>query len=194
MLVTGQRDYLYLHDAESRYLRLALARSSREMVTQFVTLRFSLTSFPLRQTAFLSMSRYAARSLSALFARRTKLLDRDGQPATAAKHCSMKMGRWKWARAVSPLNRSCLSDGRLITWADSAPLQDLADGYLPIPTVRWEQEHFWFAVTAFAAGKVGESALYARYRLENLSTATRHIKLFLAVRPFSGQPALARLE
>ena len=43
------------------------------------------------------------------------------------------------------------TDGRLLTWADVEPVQDLANGYLPIPSVRWEHEHFWLAITVFAA-------------------------------------------
>ena len=54
---------------------------------------------------------------------------------------------------------------RLITCADVEARRHLAQGYRPIPTVRWEHESYWLSITAFAAGQSGDSALYARYRL-----------------------------
>ena len=100
----------------------------------------------------------------------------------------MMMARWKWTRAGSSIEPFLFADGHLITWADVDTRQDLAEGYLPIPTVRWEHESYWLSVTAFAAGPPGESALYARYRVENLSPDPRHVTLYLALRPFQVNP------
>ena len=45
------------------------------------------------------------------------------------------------------------SQANVLTWADVEVSQELANGYLPIPTVRWQHENFWLSITAFAAGK-----------------------------------------
>lgn len=186
----GQRDYLYLHDAESRYVRLNLERSSRGRgyAIRYIAIQpYEFSASPNR--FFETIARSARRGLYPRYFQSEQSywtvvgVPGDSQEALLNEDGALEVGKGSFT--IEPF---LFTEGRLMTWADVEPAQDLADGYLPIPTVRWEQEHFWFAVTAFAAGKPGESALYARYRVENLSTETRHIALFLAVRPFQVNP------
>ncbi|HYQ91683.1 MAG TPA: hypothetical protein VES89_06310, partial [Candidatus Competibacteraceae bacterium] len=79
-------------------------------------------------------------------------------------------------------------DGRLITWAEAQPIQELEQGYLPIPSVVWRYEPLLLRITAFATGKPGASTLYARYLLSNSSAERQHVSLFLAMRPFQVNP------
>lgn len=186
----GGRDYLYLPDAESRYLRLNLQRSSRGRGYGISRVRVQSHEFSGSPNQFFeAVARDAPRGLYPRYFQGEQSywtvvgVGGDGREALLGEDGALEVD--KGGFTVEPF---LFADGRLITWADVEPVQDLADGYLPIPTVRWEHEHFWFAVTAFAAGKPGESALYARYRLENLSTEPRHITLFLALRPFQVNP------
>ncbi len=80
-----------------------------------------------------------------------------------------------------------VEDGRLVGWADVTAEQSLADGYLPIPSVRWRTAAWMLDVTAFAAG-VPEGRLYGRYTVRNLAAARRHLTLLLALRPFQVNP------
>jgi hypothetical protein len=77
--------------------------------------------------------------------------------------------------------------GRLTGWADVAPVQRLAAGYLPIPSVTWRSPSWTLEVTAFAAGDA-DGRLYGRYRLRNLATVRRRLTLVLALRPFQVNP------
>jgi len=72
--------------------------------------------------------------------------------------------------------------GRLLTWNDVPPKPSLAKGYLPIPSVEWPN----LTITAYAAGKRGESTLYVDYTLR-ADTAT-NATLLLAIRPFQVNP------
>ena len=186
----GQRDYLYLHDAESRYLRLNLERSSRGRGYAIRYIAIQSHEFSASPNRFFeTIARDARRGLyPRYFQGEQSYWTVVGVPGDSREALLNEDGALEVDKSSFTIEPFLFTDGRLITWADVEPAQDLADGYLPIPTVRWEQEHFWFAVTAFAAGKPGESALYARYRVENLSTETRHIALFLAVRPFQVSP------
>ena len=80
------------------------------------------------------------------------------------------------------------ADGRLITWAQVLPVQELEQGYLPIPSVIWQHDPLILRITAFATGAPDASTLYARYLLSNTSHEHQHVNLFLAVRPFQVNP------
>ncbi|MES2162773.1 MAG: discoidin domain-containing protein [Pseudomonadota bacterium] len=78
--------------------------------------------------------------------------------------------------------------GALVSWADVKITQSLRDGYLPLPTVRWQHPSWTLSVTAAAVGTPASSQLLARYELKNLTGASRKLKLVLAVRPFQVNP------
>jgi hypothetical protein len=186
----GQRDYLYLPDTESRYLRLDLRRSSRGHgygIRRLAIQPYDFSSTPNR--FFEAIARDAPRGYYPRYFQGEQGywtvvgVAGDGKEALLGEDGALEIDR-----AGFTIEPFLFADGRLITWADVEPSQDLADGYLPIPTVRWEHEHFWLGITAFASGKPGDSALYARYRVQNLNAETRHITLFLVVRPFQVNP------
>ena len=81
-----------------------------------------------------------------------------------------------------------VSDGKLLGWADVHSSQSLQDGYLPIPTARWEHADFALETTAFAQGDPERAQLLGRYRLTNTSARTRDYVLVLAARPFQVNP------
>ncbi len=86
------------------------------------------------------------------------------------------------------------ADGRVLGWADVAAEPSLVDGYLPIPSVRWEVQGLALDVIAFASGSPGESALVARYTVANTGDAPRDVRLLLAIRPFQVTPAWQALN
>ncbi|HCB14754.1 MAG TPA: discoidin domain-containing protein [Gammaproteobacteria bacterium] len=186
----GQRDYLYLPDAESRYLRLSLERSSRQRgygIRHIAVQSYEFSTSPNR--FFEAIARTAPRGWYPRYFQGEQSywtvvgVSGDEKEALLSEDGALEVDKSSFT--IEPF---LFANGRLITWADVEPVQDLADGYLPIPTVRWELEHFWLAITAFAAGPSGKSALYARYRVQNLSAETRHLTLFLAIRPFQVNP------
>ena len=186
----GRRDYLYLPDAESRYLRLNLQRSSRGRgygIGRILVQSYEFSSSP--NQFFEAVARDAPRGFYPHYFQGEQCywtvvgVPGDGREALLNEEGVLEVD--KSGFTIEPF---LFADGRLITWADVDTRQDLAQGYLPIPTVRWEHESYWLSVTAFAAGPPGGSALYARYRLENLSTDPRHVTLYLALRPFQVDP------
>ena len=82
-------------------------------------------------------------------------------------------------------------DDRLISWADVEVRQSLADGHLPIPSVEWRvDDTLGLRVCAFAEG----ATLIARYALVSTGAVPRHVRLFVAVRPFQVNPSWQRLN
>lgn len=74
--------------------------------------------------------------------------------------------------------------GRMWTWADVEMSQSLHEGYLPIPSVRWQGPGWRLHTTAFADGDSAASALTALYTLTNTENAAQDFEFVLAVRPF----------
>jgi hypothetical protein len=81
------------------------------------------------------------------------------------------------------------ASGRLLTWRDVRASQELLEGDLPIPSVRWEhageggKSALALTVRAYAAGPPGRSSLFASYRVENRGSQPVSGSLILAVRP-----------
>ncbi len=81
-----------------------------------------------------------------------------------------------------------VAGSRVVTWADVDRRQSLADGYLPIPTVAWQDPRWDLTITSFAEGVRERSELIARYELANRSAEPLDLTLALAVRPFQVNP------
>lgn len=78
--------------------------------------------------------------------------------------------------------------GRLSTWAEARAADSLADGDLPIPTVRWNTAPLDLELTAFATGARESSSVIATYRVTNRTSARQRGTLYLAIRPFQVNP------
>ncbi|HKE95890.1 MAG TPA: discoidin domain-containing protein, partial [Povalibacter sp.] len=87
--------------------------------------------------------------------------------------------------SVEPFIRS---GSTLLNWADVSIDHSLAEGYLPIPTVRWRHADVGLDITAVAAGAKGEVHTQVTYRISNPTASRRQVTLALAVRPFQVNP------
>jgi F5/8 type C domain len=76
-------------------------------------------------------------------------------------------------------------EGRLFTWADVIPRQELLQEWIPVPSVIWETEG-WRLRMQGEATPSGVSRV--RYRLENLTGRRLLARLFVVVRPFQVTP------
>jgi hypothetical protein len=186
----GGRSHLYLPETDARYLRLRLRASSRGHgygVREIAVLPVELSASP--NSFFAAVARDSPRgsypraiggeqSLWTLVGvdggRDQGLLDEDGRLEAGAGGFS-----------VEPF---VLAGGELIGWSDVRTSPSLAEGDLPIPSVRWRRAGLAFEVTAFAAGPPESPVLYARYRLRNRSALPLRPRLFLALRPFQVDP------
>lgn len=186
----GGRDYIYLPDAESRYLRLDLQQSSREQ-------GYGILAVTLKPYEFSSSINHFFESIAQdtvrgwypkyLYQQQTYWtpvgVNGDDQEGLLNEEGLLEVD--KGGFSIEPF---LYSDGRLVTWAEALPAQELEQGYLPIPSVIWRHDPLVLRITAFATGAPGASTLYARYLVSNTSSEYRHINLFLAVRPFQVNP------
>jgi hypothetical protein len=191
---TGGRDYLFLPETESRFLRVRTLRvggihgegphgSIHELAVK--PLDWSAT-----RAAFFEA--IAADERRGSFPRgvsgeqsywtvvgvdgdeREGLLGEDGMLETGKGGCS-----------IEPF---LFAGDRLTTWSDARTEQSLDQGFLPIPSVAWEVKGIKLTITAFGSGPPGESSIVARYRVRNQRSDSMQATLFLAIRPFQVNP------
>ncbi len=186
----GGRDYLYLPDSESRFLRLALHRSSRGQGYGIRALRVQPIAFSISPNRFFEhVAREERRGLfpKYFYGEQTYWTvvgaDADDKEALLNEEGMLEVERGGFS--IEPF--LWVGDG-LVTWSDVERTQALEEGYLPIPSVTWRHEAIGLRVTTFASGDAGASLLYARYRVDNPTSRRQKARLFLAVRPFQVLP------
>lgn len=184
------RTYIYLPDAEARFIRLALERSSagRGYAIDAITVKpFDFSASPSR--FFEAIARDAPPGVYPryLLGRQTywTVVGVSGDERKALLNDDGLLEVDRGAFSIEPFLRA---NGQLVTWQQAQTGQQLEDGYLPIPSVTWEHERLRLRVTAFADGAPGASILYATYRVENRDAASAAVDLLLAVRPFQVLP------
>lgn len=178
----GGRDYLYLPETESRYLRLRRAGAPRHLDVKPLDWAPTINAF-FEQIAKDAPRGSYPRSFSGEQEYWTVVgVDADSEEGLLGEDGALEVGQG--AFSIEPF---LFLEGKLIAWSDVRASQSLAEGYLPIPTVTWTYGDLSLDVTAFASGPPGRSVLRARYLVHNRGKA-RKIKLFLALRPFQVNP------
>jgi hypothetical protein len=185
----GGPDAVWLPEAETRFLRLALHDGPRRT--------YGLAELEIKDLAF-------GASANAFF----QALAREAPRGTYPRGMSGEQTAWTVVGVDGGDESSLLSedgalevskggfsiepfvvaDSRVVSWADAGARQFLVDDYLPIPGVTWRRAGWELRVTAFASGSRGQSRLVARYELRNLTRHVLPLDLVLAVRPFQVNP------
>ncbi|MFO1431698.1 MAG: discoidin domain-containing protein [Candidatus Competibacteraceae bacterium] len=186
----SERNYIYLPQTVSRYLRLELQQSLEGR-------GFGIVGIEIRPYDF-------SRSINAYF----QAIAKEQAPGFYPKYLLGRQTYWTPVGTGEDVTQALFNeegmvevdkgtfsiepflyiDGRLITWADVNLKQELEEDYLPIPSSEWRREDLVLRITAFASGDSGASVLYLRYRLENRADKSRQVRFFAAIRPFQVTP------
>jgi hypothetical protein len=187
----GQRDYIYLPDTESRYLKLALKQSSQGQGYQIRTIAIKPYEFSASPNQFFEViARDAPRGLyPKYFYGEQSYWTVIGAHDDDHEGLLNEEGILEIDQGAFSIEPFLYADGKLITWDTVTPSQELEQGYLPIPSVSWQYNSFSLLITVFAVEEQpGKPALYARYRVRNTETKPQQINLYLALRPFQVNP------
>jgi F5/8 type C domain len=190
MSSNGGRDYVYMPEGESRFIRLQLLSSSRGKGYGIESLTLEPLSFSSSPNRFFET--IAGESARGFFPKwlygvqsywTVVGVDADDKEGLLNEEGMLEVDQG--AFSVEPF---LYTDGHLVTWNDVRTRRELAEGDLPIPTVTWETDGLTLAVTALATGRPQASTLLSRYRITNRGGKTIGGRLFLAVRPFQVLP------
>ena len=186
----GDRDYIYLPDGESRYVRLEMERSSREQGYGLQELTVEPFEFSASPNQFFEAIAGDAPigTYPKYFTGKQTYWTVIGARGDDKEALMNEEGMIEVDQGAFSLEPFLYTEGKLVTWNTGRISQALERGYLPIPSVTWQTDQLALTITAFAAGTPGESTLYARYRVENHSDAPRDVNLYVTVRPFQVLP------
>lgn len=185
----GGTDYIALPESEARYLRLTPLRGPAAGV--------ALAGFEVQPLAFAASPNDFVRSIAKDAPRGTyprgfsgeqpywTILGIDGgrEQGLIGEDGAIEVG--KAGFSIEPV---VVSPAGTSTWADVRITQSLQDGYLPIPSVRWDHADYRLDVTAFAQGDPARTQLVGRYRLTNTTRVPKDYVLRLKVRPLQVNP------
>jgi F5/8 type C domain len=186
----GGRDYLFLPESESRFVRLRLDRAGgkgffgiREIAVR--PLEFSASPNAFFQGVAKDAPRgFFPRYFSGQQSYWTVVgVDGDSDEGLFSEDGALEAG--KGGFSIEPF---LYTGGALVGWNDVETSQSLAQDDLPIPSVTWRRAGLSLETTAFAAGEAGRSSLYVRYRVRNSTGRKESLKLFVAIRPLQVNP------
>jgi hypothetical protein len=185
----GGRDYLYLPESETRFLRFVLhdgparAYGLAEIDVKGLAFGASPNAF------FEAVARDAPRGYFPRgFVGEQSYWTVVGVDGGAEEGLLSEDGALEVGKAGVTIEPFVLVGSELLTWADVQARHALLEGYLPIPSVAWQHKDLAFQVTAFATDLKERSQLIATYQLRNLGERPQTLTLALAVRPFQVNP------
>jgi hypothetical protein len=185
----GGRDYVPLFEGQGRFVKVNLLAGTGR--------NYSIRSLAIKDASF-------SQSNNALF----RAIASESKPGLFPKYLSDRQSYWTVLGANNDTKEALINEqgtievdkqmfslepflsinGRLISWNDVAANCELAEGYLPIPLVRWTYgNECYLTVQAVVGGTPGNSILVVRYTFES-QQPDRKIKFFVAVRPFQVNP------
>jgi len=186
----GGRDYVYLPDGESRYLRLDMEHNNRDQGYGIRELTVEPFEFSASPNQFFEAIAHDAPlgTFPKYFSDRQTYWTVIGARGDDKEALMNEEGMLEVDNGAFSLVPFLYVDGTLISWSDVQLSQQLERGYLPIPSVTWQAPNLRLATTAFATGPRGKSALYVRYRVTNESETPRDLTLFVTLEPFQVLP------
>ena len=185
----GGRDWLALPETEARYLRFDLVDGPNW--------RYGIRDISLKPLNFAATPNDFIHSVGRDLPRGSlprgfsdeqpywTLLGLDGGHEQALMS---EDGALEAVRSGFSIEPFVVLDDKVVSWAGVKTLQNLQDGYLPIPSVHWQHDKLALHVTGFVQGRAEHAQLIARYRLHNPDKVAHDYRLALAVRPFQVNP------
>ena len=185
----GGPDAVWLPEAETRFLRLALhdgpARAYGVAELEIKDLAFGASA----NAFFQALAREAPRGTypRGMSGEQTAwtLVGIDGGEDSGLLSEDGALEVAKGGFSIEPF---VVADSRVVGWADVEAGQFLVDDDLPMPGVTWRRAGWELRVSAFASGTRAQARIVARYEVRNLTPHTLPLQLVLAVRPFQVNP------
>jgi hypothetical protein len=178
----GRRSYVYLPGLRTRLLRLELDEPSAGAVLRLQTFEFSRSI----DAFWNNIARGEARGWHPRWLHNEQSVWTPFGTADGI-HCALmnEDGMVEVDQGSFSIEPMLWIEGRLFTWADVIPRQELLDEWMPVPSVIWEMGDWRLRVRAEATpGGVSR----VRYRLENLTDRQLFARLFILARPFQVTP------
>lgn len=185
-----ERNYIYLKNGESVYLKIKLIKSGGR--------RFGIKDIAVKEpdfssdinNFFISIAKDNPRGYFPRYLNKEGTywticgVNGDNKEALINEDGMVEVDKLHFS--IEPF---IYSDNKLITWNDVKEEQQLEKKYLPVPSVLWNKNSLQLQTKIFTDGKANiNSVLYIVYSLQNKSSALKEGKLYLTLRPFQVNP------
>jgi hypothetical protein len=178
----GKRSYVYLPDSRIRFLRLELRAPSAGAVLRVQSFEFSRSI----DAFWNNVAGAEARGWHPRWLHREQTM---WTPIGTSNgdHCALmnEDGMVEVGEGTFSIEPMLWVNGRLFTWADVTPRQELLNGWMPVPSVIWETAEWRLRIQAEATVS---GVLRVRYRFEGLADQALPTRLFVLLRPFQVTP------
>jgi len=179
---SGPRSYVYLPNLQTRFLRLEFNAPLAGAALQPQSFEFSRSI----EAFCYNIARNEQRGWYPRWLHREQTL---WTPIGTAHgtHCALmnEEGVVEPAPASFSIEPMVAIDGRLFTWADVDPRQELLERMLPVPSSIWETAEWRLHIRGEATER---GSVRVCYRLENRSDRSLSARLLVLVRPFQVTP------
>jgi len=187
---SGRRSYIYLRDAEARFVRILLDQPRRTHGYGVRDVRIEPPSFATTPNDFFAAIAREARPgffPKYLLGKQSywTVIGVGGDPDEALLNEEGVLEAGKGGFSIEPF---VFTGGRLVTWRDVAMSHGLERGDLPLPTVWWKNHDVGLEIAPVATGAPRSSTVWVRYRVTNHAALRRDVLLHLALRPFQVLP------
>ena len=178
----GARSYVYLPDARVRFLRLELSAPSGGAALRPQSFEFSRSI----EAFWHNIAKYEPRGWHPRWLHREQSywtpsgIANGTQCALMNEEAMVEVAPGSFS--IEPMLRV---RERLFTWTDVATTQELAQGYLPVPSATWQADEWRLHIKAETTVS---GLLRVRYGFENLTAEPLTASLFVLLRPFQVTP------
>jgi hypothetical protein len=186
----GGRDYVYLPEGESRFVRVHMRRSRRDQgyaIAELAVRPFEFSASPNKFFAAIAAESPPGAFPKSFSGKQTYWtvvgVDGDDRESLLSEEGVVEVSKGSFS--IEPFLHA---NGKLITWHDVTTTQGMQEGYLPVPWVEWQDGGLKLKVTAFAGGTADASTLYLRYRVRNSASSARARQLVRRPSPVQVNP------
>jgi len=178
----GTRSYVYMPDTRVRFLRLELNAPSGGAALRLQSFEFSRSV----DAFWHNIAKYEPRGWLPRWLHREQSYWTPSGISNGTQCALMnEEGMVEAAPGSFSIEPMVRVKGRLFTWSDVATRQELAQGYLPVPSVTWETKEWRLHIKAESTVS---GLLRVRYGFENLTQEPLTAFLFVLLRPFQVTP------
>jgi hypothetical protein len=178
----GARSYVYMPDARVRFLRLEMSAPSGGAALRLQSFEFSRSI----DAFWHNIAKYEPRGWHPRWLHREQSYWTPSGIANGTQCALMnEEGMVEVAPGSFSIEPMLRVKQKLYTWADVAIQQELAQGYLPVPSATWQSEEWRLHIKA---ENTSSGVLRVRYGFENLTNEPLTACLYVLVRPFQVTP------
>jgi len=187
----GGKDYIYLKDFESNFLKINFVESATKNGFGIKEIEIKEPNYAESTNRFfINMAKDFPRGFFPRYLNEEKSywniigVESDEKEALINEDGMLEVDKKNFS--IEPF---LYADNKFITWNDVQKTQSLVKNYLPIPFVKWSYNNLTLEIKSFADGQDNiNSTLYIIYKLKNESNQIKSGNLFLTIRPFQVNP------